>query len=120
MAMPRRIAAASRVAHLSAEQVVEVAVADAQDEGLDLGRRVDQAGPSGSREFRTATPPSGSAAHSTQLPLGLLRPLFCHVTPCNWPAGMPLTMRLIRSSLLSSPVGCRPAVFVPLGLMLEI
>src|SRR5688572_27886596 len=37
------------------------------------------AGPSGSREFRTATPaPSGSSATSTQLPLGLLRRLFCH------------------------------------------
>jgi hypothetical protein len=49
--------------------------------------------------LRTATPPSGSAAHSTQLPLGLLRPLFCHVTPCNSPAGMPLAMRFIWCSL---------------------
>src|SRR3982750_918366 len=35
--------------------------------------------------------PPGSTAHSTQLPLGLLRRLFCQVTPSNWPAGMPLT-----------------------------
>src|SRR5690348_10805074 len=40
-----------------------------------------RAGPSGSLELRTAIPPPlGSSASSTQLPLGLLRRLFCHVT----------------------------------------
>src|ERR1051325_5264354 len=58
-----------------------------------------RAGPWGSRELRAATSPVGSTAHSTQLPLGLLRRLFCQVTPSNWPAGMPLTACVIRSSL---------------------
>src|SRR5262245_26511859 len=41
-----------------------------------------RAGPSGSREFRTAMPePSGSSATSTQLPLGLLRRLFRQASP---------------------------------------
>src|SRR4030095_5544871 len=59
-----------------------------------------RAAPSGSRELRTATSPVGSTAHSTQLPLGLLRRLFCQVTPSNWPAEMPLTACVISNSLV--------------------
>src|SRR6185437_5200340 len=39
--------------------------------------------PDGSREFRTAIMPGAMSANSTQLPLGLLRLLFLHVTPHN-------------------------------------
>src|SRR5258706_11501927 len=50
-----------------------------------------RAGPAGSRELRTATPaPSGSCANSTQLPLGLLRRLFCHVIAGRSVTAIPL------------------------------
>src|SRR3954465_590062 len=65
------------------------------------------AGPSGSRELRMAKPaPSGNRASSTQLPLGLLRRLFCQVTPERWPAGIPLYVCSIDISLRT--VGAKP------------
>src|SRR4051794_10444283 len=67
-----------------------------------------------------ATAPSGSTAHSTQLPLGLLRRLFCQVTPSNWPAGMPLTACVIPSSLCLLRSGIVRSRVVPPPLSVDI
>ena len=47
------------------------------------------AGPSGNLEFRTATP-SATWAASTQLPLGLLKLLLCHIAAGRSDARTPL------------------------------
>ena len=73
------------------DQGVEIALACAQEERHHLVAGVDQRRTFRILEFLTAKPPLfGSAAISTQLPLGLLSKLFRQVTSGQLAGGMPL------------------------------
>jgi hypothetical protein len=65
-----------------------------------------RAGPDGWRELRTAIPPSGSAATSTQFPLGLLR-LLLRQSASSRSAGTPLLAGIDSSSLEDHGNKCR-------------